>query len=1101
MFIFGKTVPVSYLKEPGTFVPRKSGAAPGRKTYTDYYVTSDMRCSVVSFDNELARIIAKPNITPFELQNALELIDSQEDGYIMFRGNEVKQTYLEGFGVSVTRVTKEEIKDPASAILLLDFDEDNVFSDITVSSSSSAKDLESVLLRLCPFLKGKRYLIQRSGSAGITHTIKKGEIKDYSKRLSLRVYVWLSQPYTCEQLSKKLKPSFKNWKHPISGKPWVDLAYFNRAQKTYVQYAELKGTTESHLSKGDRFHISNGDPVDIEAILKALPKPSKESKAVTSGESIFRPERGVAELVRELDELGARGGLDNQRGEVISREIGKMMFFNPEQVPLLVQEIKENSYHIFGGQDKGAEWLDSLYSYTNNKLYSRISCESDAIRDFVFAENVKDFHSIDMTKDYVTIDDLPLFQHQLLYRYIGLKSDCGTGKSKGNTLEWVNYCKNNNKVFYYITNTEANALKASKDYGIADYQKFGTDRNCKQIAFDNEKLLSLCYMSTHYFGNNSSLPKADVIYIDEASQVLRGWTNPEEAFTPIQKLFELCDRAERVILADADYDDELCSWFMSALSGFKAADACLYINNAKRAEGYKIDVSLNTALVYQDLLESLDAGLKVAVFIDDNDDNSELTAFCQTVKTFTDCNYKCFDKENIPEKVKLFTNPNKTIPEWFAEGMNMLVLSPWANIGWDYYCEGQSFDRVYILDKKGYFTPKRIWQIARRMRECRSAMVLLNPVSNLPLEDPAKKLLEEFKGLEFDDLDRLDRWLLKADDCLYMDNAVKLYSLVERLKSRGALPTFREPSNKEEERVYRELYEEFKEVKREIKKDLNNEKEIDEVLVNSMQLAFQKFVDDKTKVHSYESLPSNFEYITEEEASKHLKSLEKRNARFTSTQAQKILLAITSTPEERERLDKKYLVEYYKIMGLIMEGFISTFFPIVGRTDDAVFNFIEWYLTDPRGEWYSSYNFIDTNSDYYLQLQKYAYVNHKTLGLRNDFYNEPNRTIRKLASLIGCSIVTDKNGLKIGAVQAKRNLFNEMKSDPNFPSKMKDAQKVQYCIDNIMRKPPSMLTQAEEDFIKTRKSPFTLKRDRFVSSTVLNYFYSYMRTCRAENFL
>jgi hypothetical protein len=1094
MYLIGKTVPISYLKETDEFVTRKSGSPRGRKQYTDNIPTADMRCSVVSFDHPLGKVLATEDLTPDFLRQVLEKLDASSDNYILFRGSSYLELELPQFKTKVTRVTQEQIRDTASPVIILDFDEDNVFTDILVSPHSTAEDIDPVLTRLCPFLIGKQYLIQRSGSAGLTHVIKNGKHKDYSQRLSVRVYLWLDKAYTNEELTNLLKPSFRAWRHPVSGKEWVDSAYFNRAQKTYVQYAECLGTTECHLPKDGRFYVSVGDPATIEEIKACLPEPTPSGRGVSASnddnnqeDSIYNYDRKIVELVQELDKLGEEGQLDGVRGQKVSSLVGSVAFFNPENLPILVQEIKENSQFIFNSDEyKGEEWLDALYSYVNNNLLERISCESDIIRSSIFGRKVKQFISIDMSKEDVRIDGASLFEHMQKYKYIGLKADCGTGKTKGNIQQWVNWAKDHNKVLYYITNTESNAVKHAKDLGISHYQQYGRDKLQKQAVFDNATLLSLCYMSSTYFNNTPVFPKADVVIIDEASQVLRGWTLPEEAYEPIKAIYKLCDMADRVLLTDADYDDELCSYFLGQLAGFEAAESCLYINNAKRAEGYEVEVTESYPVLMQDLLETLDAGKRVAVFIDDNDDNKELSAFCQAVKHFTDCNYKCFDKENIPEKLDLYTKPNTTIPKWFDEGMTMLVLSPWANIGWDYFSLGDVFDKVYILDKKGYFTPKRIWQIARRMRETRHAMVLLNTKSNLPLDKPAKKLLQDFKGIDFDDLERIDQWLIKADDCLFMDNAVKLYSLVERLRGRGAIPKLVEPQDKETKEALNELYEEFDYVKRTIKKTLNDETTIDEALVLQLTTCYKKAVVSDGNVQ--------WVYLSEEDVTARIKTLSRNQGHFSSKEASKILLAVTSSEDERIALDRKYLVDYYVIMGIVMDGFISTFFPIVPDAPNPVESFIDWYVNDTTGVWDCNFDFIDTNKDLYQKMLKFAYVNKKVLNIRGDFHTEPKRSMRQFAKNLGCNIKDDQSDYNIGAVEARNNLFKEYKNDLGLKKCKNNSAKIRYCLDKINNKKQEDRSKFELDFLRTRKGSFTLVRNKDVDVYLLKVYQKYLES-------
>lgn len=192
--------------------------------------------------------------------------------------------------------------------------------------------------------------------------------------------------------------------------------------------------------------------------------------------------------------------------------------------------------------------------------------------------------------------------------------------------------------------------------------------------------------------------------------------NSVDPSSKTQRLFDLCTAAKLVVLLDADASCELTQWFAEEIGRNSQKELQALINGKDwMGEGhcvYSLEAEKDVIGITEMLLEK---GERVYFHTSRSDKYKQLSALARHFQQkFPGKNILAFDAETAPKRLK--KEPSIFIDELIAEeGLDLLIVSPWSKIGWDYNGRN-AFDASVGHYPHTFITAPDICQQMRRPR-------------------------------------------------------------------------------------------------------------------------------------------------------------------------------------------------------------------------------------------------------------------------------------------------------------------------------------------------------------------------------------------------
>ena len=968
---------------------------------------------------------------------------------------------------TIYRTSGDCVLDAPSKILILDVDY-VTHSPVVTSSADLSVRLKTYIEERASFLSGKRLLVMASSSIGLEYIYSADETerKDYSKRMSIRVLVELDEPYTISQIKDEIL------NYTIEGKdekgnhiPEVfDVSYFKPTQKTYIQLAICDESTINNFNSEEVIFV-DGEPLSLDEIKEKSPyrKPVKTKSAVT-----FKLNRsGVrSEDIKDLaEELMTEGELADSKFDHFNQLNKHFAFTKLEMLPLLINEITENHNQIFEGNYSEQKLLSSA-EYWMDRTLKAIACHNEDLRKR-FTKQLQ-LDSVDLSKGIQIVGQDAMEpqefvkEHIVGANYLCFASDCGTAKTKGVIKNLVDHCKDTNETLLYIANTTAIVVKQAEEFEIKHYHSNGKAVDDKSKLIGATRFLAICNKSLRLYSDlNIEESSYDYVIIDEASKVLRGWNDDITQEEDFRWLYELSNRAKHVHLYDADIDDELCSWFLTTLSKFESEKACFYINNAKRAEGYQINIAETKGDALYDLIETLDSGKKVFLFVNDRNEKGRIEGAIEFIKQYTDVEINCEWYDADKEKSALLNDTNGYISKRLQEGLNLFVVNAWAGIGFDYYHTEQHFDKTVILDFQGWLNPKDIWQVLRRMRTCRLATVYSGFQSGMPFYKDRYKKLKNYK--RFSNLSPVEDHKFRALHCHKMDLSHQKISFICQVEDRGAVIGYlTKGDNKYIKDAYDEAIEEFQ-----VENGYKDNQKANRLLL--MKGYFARKSDAKENVC--------WLYAEDDYLEENYSALWREFQLVNSERAGALLRAIGMTHQERIEEEKQNINSVSHLLGLLFEGFIN--FAVMPEDKGGLEEFLRWFLLDNQKEeiYLSTKDISETNKNEFTKiLLQHKYLLGDELRLKATASLDLNHTIKMLTKQIGlnCEFFPDSS---VGESRKRLFAFYKKVRLKGFPlaDNGKQRQRKEFVFKHLMSK-EGKYTELEKEYLQGLQGTYKLTK-------------------------
>ena len=986
---------------------------------------------------------------------------------------------------TIYRTSGDCVLDAPSKILILDVDY-VTHSPVVTSSADLSVRLKTYIEERASFLSGKRLLVMASSSIGLEYIYSADETerKDYSKRMSIRVLVELDEAYTISQIKDEiLNYTIEGQDDEGNHIPEVfDVSYFKPTQKTYIQLAVCDESTINNF-KSEEVIFVDGEPLSLDEIKDKSPyrKPIKTKSAVT-----FKLDRsGVgSEDIKELaEELMTEGELADSKFDHFNQLNKHFAFTKLEMLPLLIEEITENQSQIFEG-NYSEQKLVSSAEYWMDRTLKTIACHNEQLRNRFDKQLLLD--SVDLSKgiqivgrDAMTPQEF-VKAHIIGANYLCFASDCGTAKTKGVIKNLVDHCKDTNETLLYIANTTAIVVKQAEEFEINHYHSKGKGVDEKFQTIISTRFLAICNKSLRLYSDLDIEDSSyDYVIIDEASKVLRGWDDDSAQEEDFRWLYELSNRAKHVHLYDADIDDELCSWFLTSLSNFKSENACFYINNAKRAEGYQINIAETKGDALYDLIETLDSGKKVFLFVNDRNEKGRIEGAIEFIKQYTDVEINCEWYDADKDKRSLLIDTNSYLANRLNEGLNLFVVNAWAGIGFDYYNVDHHFDKTVILDFQGWLNPKDIWQVLRRMRTCRLATVYSQFQSGMPFYKDRYKKLKHYKN--FSNLSPIEDHTFRALHCHKMDMSHQRISFICQVEDRGAVIDYiPEGDNKYIKDAYDESIETFQ-----IENGFKDNQKANRLLLMKGYFARQSDKEDELCWMNAED-----DYLED-----NYKDLWREFQLVNSERAGALLRAIGMTHQERIEDEKENVNSVSHLLGLLFEGFIN--FAVMPEDKGGLEEFLRWFLLDKNKQeiYLSTKDISETNQNEFIKiLRQHKYLLGDEMRLKATASLDLNHTIKMLAKQIGlnCEFFPDSS---IGEPQKRLFAFYKKVRLKGFPlaDTGKQRQRKEFVFKHLMGK-KGRYTELEKEYLQGLQGTYKLtKKDAIPKELYETYEKLYLR--------
>nr|BDD47649.1 hypothetical protein 7 [Paracoccaceae bacterium] len=587
------------------------------------------------------------------------------------------------------------LEDTMMSYVVLDFDGDHPL----ISRASGLSDRVKAAKSLLPLLEDLEAVALFSSSAFFEDT-------DKPNRMNLHLCVFFDRPYPREMVHQWLTQTKKK-NLPVKT---VDPALGVKTQPHFVANPIFENTEKLNLPgprvlhiEGKRFCLGDED-------IRANPPPTSRKKK--NGGTLLS--NNLKEKAQQLLEMAKAGELDGERNNLLYREICYANYYTNGMTDSFLEEI--DVPEITTGRD-GKH--DVYQMDSRAKFFFRKQITGEGFSGF--GKNTKIIHHLDLAD----FDKTTLPREGVL----ALRSGCESGKTK-NVIKYIT------ENFGYDRSVIVSAYKGtlqplSKDTGHAYYlgesseeiedpeEKKEWIRSLNRIAITDKSL-------SYFFNDYGQFKPFDVVFIDESERVAM---NSVDVNSRQIELFNLCAAAILVVLLDADASDDLTFWFANEIADDETDQKMLLrLINTKdwMSEGHRAYFLDREADVYGAVEALLNRNKRVFLHTGFSDQTEErrISAIVRLFQeNFPEKSIKGWDAYSVPNAVR--RDPHAEIDRIIeTEGLDLLIVSPWSKVGWDYNGK-HAFDATVGTYPHHFMTAPDIAQQMRRPRKTKLHYVWL----------------------------------------------------------------------------------------------------------------------------------------------------------------------------------------------------------------------------------------------------------------------------------------------------------------------------------------------------------------------------------------
>ena len=651
----------------------------------------------------------------------------------------------EGFGQAIPVISKKkcfkrdkhDLKDELLSTIILDFDKN--YSEISLNMGNDER--VKVLEAKHPFLEGLEMVAWCSSSAFV-----KGDLIS-EQRANMHIIVFLDKGYTRDTIKAFLKQ--------MEG---VDNALGTISQPLFVTPPELINTEQNEANNAGFYsrdgmklnlgkyisEVSAGSPIPKE--INDLPDDHKKLEEDLIRKIGDSPEgAGRYELFSNLAKKEAfkEKGINfdalftvlnnpiirGNRSELFVKEridFGKNIVRDRE----IDYEIWKSNWRKRGDNSEDLDDIASKYNLSLENVETRDIKKKLEIKNDLMGNmdnslfDVMNIHSKDLQKD---LDVSEISQTGITL----LKSGCGTGKTRS-LHNYINHYKF--KRVLYITqlkSTIESFRSHMRDNGIDffNYEEIGS-KNAKDY-YDHDYLAITDQSLWKLFQDGASCKDYSLVVIDECETFFKqeGLNDPRI----YRSYYSLAKNAEAVLMMDADITDEVSGRAAVGLAKERSNKAKVIKNNSDYLDGMRITRIKEKYGIYQKLWDLVAEGNDVYCHVSFNDDKKKLSAIKsafeeQYQNLIVDIFYSD-RKDKAMQKLK--ANSAEYIENQKKSGKQyLLIVSPWAIVGWDYWSNYHQFDKTVGIYEGNHKTAPHIHQGLRRARKTEDHFVWINPEYN-----------------------------------------------------------------------------------------------------------------------------------------------------------------------------------------------------------------------------------------------------------------------------------------------------------------------------------------------------------------------------------
>ena len=546
------------------------------------------------------------------------------------------------------RRLKDTLVESKMDFVVLDFDGDHP----EITPDSTLEERVSIAKSMLPMLENLELVSFFSSSGFYKNTAK-------PHRMNLHIVVWFDKPYPREQVRKFLQ----SYSRSSDGESLLDPAMSVKTQPHIVANPIFKNT-ERFEPKGPRVILTPGGRLSLDDLKIPFnetengPRESRLNDLQLSSELTLKEQ----EILRDLVSRSDRGQLDGMRRNTFTKALWTANFFNNGDTRAFREAIKSDP-KLLNNHD-----IDSLDRHLRGLIENELTG----------GEFGSEWHNVKRIK-HLDLADFDLSSVPKEGAVICLKSGCGSGKTKGIIKRLMDITRYRRAL--YVSALKATIEPAARAIDFAYYLQHGEEAKADWCVSNDRVAITDKSLKVFFDSNNVFLP-FDVVFIDESERVALNSVDPASR---TQELFTLCRAAKLVVLLDADASCDLTGWFAEEIATSSEKELLALINDKDwMGEGhcvYALEAEKDVIGITEILLGQ---GERVYFHTSRSDRYKQLSALARHFQQrYPDKNILAYDAETAPKRLK--KEPSVFIDELIDnEGLDLLIVSPWSKIGWDY---------------------------------------------------------------------------------------------------------------------------------------------------------------------------------------------------------------------------------------------------------------------------------------------------------------------------------------------------------------------------------------------------------------------------------
>ena len=667
--------------------------------------------------------------------------------------------------------TPEVFEDSTTNLVIWDVD---CFAPIDIKDWD-APARRQLLLEELPILQGVGMVVQLSASAGLGTVHKGKKAHDYTKRVSMRVYMLANEALTHAEWNELMEPIAripKDSGFTDNDNHYFDMRLFsNRVLPVWVGDPVDIDTTRSPIDFSD-IHLFDGDLLRVDEV-KAL---SNVKLATVSKKIKTSSTGGDGSFDTDVDRFVWSLQYDQMLETLNALELDGQSVRND----LLVSIYRRTALHSI--TDLGATTQKILDIYRNlwqdhwqgDRETAKRNLEARQKRAERWSARIhlgeNEFLRPLLCNKVQTIDQRELTRELFEICYDGhsiFNIDCGGNKTEVLRVA-KEYLDSIDGTGYFISPYRVVAAGNQVDDGVVYYDWYRQGSLGKGKVAAEEQVSSWVHKSLAHIPPENR--EGDVLIVDEFVDVLLDFGSNEDLEAHHNAFKQLVRGHDKVIWLDADYNDEYALRAVSLYSGEGNQVSTLYqgtVSYSKGMDYYLVDGG-DTALFLA--INAINDGERVLINLDVANISTitnKVTGAIDSVVSLI--NEQCpgknvvgYDSNNAPHD--LIRDYGNYIESLVDSGLDCLVLSPLAPKGASYLPKDTSkdFDLDVSIFTQRFTNARKAYQTTRRNRRTTQHIVSMPKRKDFDADTRFYEYLKD-KGLLDTAIDWKTDWGMLAD--------------------------------------------------------------------------------------------------------------------------------------------------------------------------------------------------------------------------------------------------------------------------------------------------------------------------------------------------